>query len=141
MQVIWAVSYTHLDVYKRQVPEPPEVSEIMDGSCMIRVRPLDQECIELSKKCVFPLGYQGNNILRSNWDESCLDKLDYNGSYEFFYQMKYEEKFVMEEGKTGIPAKKFEGLITEYLPVTEDQLRNIACLLYTSKKCRPSSLG
>ena len=36
---------------------------------MIRVRPLDQECIELSKKCVFPLGYQGNNILRSNWDE------------------------------------------------------------------------
>lgn len=127
--------------YELCVPEPPEVSEIMDGSCMIRVRPLDQECIELSKKCVFPLGYQGNNILRSNWDESCLDKLDYNGSYEFFYQMKYEEKFVMEEGKTGIPAKKFEKLITEYLPVTEDQLRNIAVFDADKKEYPWAKLG
>ena len=47
--------------YELCVPEPPEVSEIVDGSCMIRVKPLDAECIELSKKCVLPLGYQGNN--------------------------------------------------------------------------------
>lgn len=112
--------------YELCVPEPPEVSEIVDGSCMIRVKPLDAECIELSKKCVLPLGYQGNNLLCSNWDREHLEGLDYNGLYEYLYQMKYQKRFVMEEGKNGIPAEEFEQLMSEYLPVTAEQLRNIA---------------
>lgn len=32
----------------------------------------------------------------------------------------------MEEGKNGIPAEEFEQLMSEYLPVTAEQLRNIA---------------
>lgn len=71
--------------YELCVPEPPEVSEIMDGSCMIRVRPLDQECIELSKK--------------------------------------------------------LEKLITEYLPVTEDQLRDIAVFDAEKKEYPWAKLG
>ena len=112
--------------YELCVPEPPEVSEIVDGSCMIRVKPLDAECIELSKKCVLPLGYQGNNLLCSNWDREHLEGLDYNGLYEYLYQMKYQKRFVMEEGKNGIPAEEFEQLMSKYLPVTAEQLRNIA---------------
>ena len=112
--------------YELCVPEPPEVSEIVDGSCMIRVKPLDAECIELSKKCVLPLGYQGNNLLCSNWDREHLEGLDYNGLYEYLYQIKYQKRFVMEEGKNGIPAEEFEQLMSEYLPVTAEQLRNIA---------------
>ena len=42
--------------YELCVPEPPEVSEIVDGSCMIRVKPLDAECIELSKKMCVAIG-------------------------------------------------------------------------------------
>lgn len=112
--------------YELCVPNPPDVSEIIDGSYMIRVKPLNTECIELSKKCVFPLGYRGNNLLCSNWDREHLEELDYNGLYEYLYQMKYQKKFVMEKGKTGIPAESFEQLITEYIPVTVQQLRNIA---------------
>ena len=112
--------------YELCVPEPTEVSEIVDGSCMIRVKPLDAECIELSKKCVLPLGYQGNNLLCSNWDREHLEGLDYNGLYDYLYQMKYQKRFVMEEGKNGIPAEEFEQLMSEYLPVTAEQLRNIA---------------
>lgn len=35
----------------------------------------DAECIELSKN-VLPLGYQGNNLLCSNWDREHLEGLD-----------------------------------------------------------------
>lgn len=72
------------------------------------------------------MGYQGNNLLCSNWDREHLEGLDYNGLYEYLYQMKYQKRFVMEEGKNGIPAEEFEQLMSEYLPVTAEQLRNIA---------------
>ena len=43
--------------YQLCVPEPPEVSEVVDGSCMLRVKPMKDEYREISKKCVLPLGY------------------------------------------------------------------------------------
>ena len=48
------------------------------------------------------------------------------GYMNYLYQMKYQKRFVMEEGKNGIPAEEFEQLMSEYLPVTAEQLRNIA---------------
>ena len=65
--------------YEVCVPEPPEVTEIVDGSCIIRVRPLNEECLEYSEKYVGPLGYQGNNLLCSNWNIENMQDLDYNG--------------------------------------------------------------
>lgn len=94
--------------YELCVPEPPEVSEIVDGSCLVRVRPLPEKCREMSEKCVLPLGYQGNNLLCSNWDRESLDKLDYNGIYEYFYGMKYDRRFEPEQYPHGIPAEEFE---------------------------------
>lgn len=44
--------------YELCVPEPPEVSEIMDGSCLIRIKPMTEEQREMSEKCVRGLGYQ-----------------------------------------------------------------------------------
>ena len=67
--------------YELCVPEPPEVSEIVDGSCLVRVRPLPQECREMSEKCVLPLGYQGNNLLCSNWDRERLGCGNYAPSF------------------------------------------------------------
>ena len=52
----------------RDRPEPPAVTEIVDGSCIIRVKPLSEECREYSKKYVSTFGYQGNNLLCSNWN-------------------------------------------------------------------------
>lgn len=67
--------------YELCVPEPPEVSEIVDGSCLVRVRPLPEECREMSEKCVLPLGYQGNNLLCSNWDRERLGCGNYAPSF------------------------------------------------------------
>ncbi len=112
--------------YELCVPEPPEISEIMDGSCLIRVKPMTEEQREMSKRCVLGLGYQGQNLLCSNWNIENMSELDYNGMFEYLYGMKYGEKFNSENYPRGIPKEEFERLIMEYLPVTAEQIREYA---------------
>jgi hypothetical protein len=80
----------------------------------------------MSEKCVIPLKYQGNNLLCSNWDVENLGELDYNGAYEYFYEMKYGRPFEPEQYPDGIPADEFEDTIMDYLPVSREDLREWA---------------
>ena len=112
--------------YELCVPEPPEVSEIMDGSCLIRIKPMTEEQREMSERCVQGLGYQGQNLLCSNWNAENMSELDYNGMFEYLYGMKYGEKFNSEDYPNGIPKEEFESLIMEYLPITAEQIREYA---------------
>jgi len=112
--------------YELCVPEPPEVSEIMDGSCLIRIKPMTEEQREMSERCVQGLGYQGQNLLCSNWNAENMSELDYNGMFEYLYGMKYGEKFNSEDYPNGIPREEFESLIMEYLPITAEQIREYA---------------
>ena len=112
--------------YELCVPEPPEVTEIVDGSCLVRIKPLSKEQREMSERCVQGLGYQGNNLLCSNWDTDHMEKLDYNGIYEYLYAMKHQKAFDAEDYSNGIPKEEFESLIMEYLPVTAEQIQEYA---------------
>lgn len=112
--------------YELCVPEPPEVTEIVDGSCLVRIKPLSKEQREMSERCVQGLGYQGNNLLCSNWDTDHMEKLDYNGMYEYLYAMKHQKAFDAEDYPNGIPKEEFESLIMEYLPVTAEQIQEYA---------------
>jgi len=112
--------------YKLCVPEYPEVTEIVDGSCLIRVKPMTEENREMSEKCVLRPAYQGNNLLCSDWDTEHMEDLDYNGLYEYFYEMKYQERFQPEDYPNGIPKEDFEKLMMEYLPVTEEEIQKYA---------------
>ena len=130
------VSYTRIEEWKYTekgwfgytlcVPKYPEVSEAVDGSSMIRIKPLSDECREVSKKCVYLLGYQGNNLLCSDWDRSDMEGLDYNGLYEYLYRMKYGERYEFSGNSSGIPAEEFENLIMEFLPITAEQIKKWA---------------
>jgi len=134
--VVSYISYTRIKTWKYTkkgwfcyevcVPQPPEVSEIIDGNCLVRIKPLTKEQRKMSIKCVRDIGYQGNNLLCSNWDIKHLDKLDYNGLFEYLYRMKYQKKFNFEDYPNGIPKKMFENLMMEYLPVTAEQIRKYA---------------
>lgn len=136
MPTITYVSYTRIKewnytekgwfCYELCVPEPPDVSEIVDGSCLVRIKPMTEEHREMSERCVRGLGYQGNNLLCSNWDTDHMEELDYNGMYEYLYEMKYQERFDSEDYPNGIPKNEFESLIMEYLPVTSEQIRENA---------------
>ena len=112
--------------YELCVPERPEVSEIMDGSCLIRIKPMTEEQREMSERCVRGLGYQGQNLLCSNWNAENMSELDYNGMFEYLYGMKYGEKFNSEDYPNGIQKEEFESLIMEYLPITAEQIREYA---------------
>ena len=112
--------------YELCVPEPPEVSEIMDGSCLIRIKPMTEEQREMSERCVRGLGYQGQNLLCSNWNVENMSELDYNVMFEYLYGMKYGKKFNSEDYPNGIPKEEFENLIMEYLPITAEQIREYA---------------
>lgn len=112
--------------YEVCVPEPPEVTEIVDGACMVKISPMPEEWRSLSIQCLGGIGYQGNNLLCSDWDEDHMEDLDYSGIYEYLYGMKYGERFNCESAFLKIPREEFESLIMEYLPVTAEQLQKYA---------------
>ena len=134
--VITYISYTRIKewrftdkgyfCYELCVPEYPEVTEIVDGCCMVRVKPITEENREMSERCVLGLAYQGNNLLYSDWDADHMEHLDYNGIYEYLYAMKYQEQFPYEDYSDGIPKDEFERLIMEYLPVTAEEIQDYA---------------
>lgn len=110
--------------YELCVPEYPEVSEMVDGSVLIRVKPISEENRRASEKYVLNIGYQGNNILCSNWDIGSLEALDYTGMYEYLYAMDTGERFLLDEDSEGIPADEFERLIMKYIPVSQEIIRS-----------------
>ena len=134
--VITYISYTRIKewrftdkgwfCYELCVPEYPEVTEIVDGSRLVRVKPITEENREMSEKCVLGLAYHGNNLLCSDWDTDHMENLDYNGMYEYLYAMKYQEKFPSEDYPDGIPKDEFESLIMEYLPITAAEIQGYA---------------
>ena len=140
--IITFVSYTRIKkwrysrkgwfCYELCVPEYPEVTEMVDGSCLIRIKPMSDNKRKLSRKCVRGLAYQGNNILCSNWDQEHMQKIDYNGLYEYLYRMKYKKKFNGKKYPSGIPKDQFEQLIMEYLPVSREDIEKYAS--YNEKK-------
>ncbi len=112
--------------YELCVPEYPEVSEMVDGSCLIRVKPMSRENHRMTKKFVSGLGYQGHNLFCTNWDMEHMKELDYNGLYEYLYEMKYKKKFDVEKYAEGIPKDQFEKLIMEYLPIKAEKIQEYA---------------
>ena len=140
--IITFVSYTRIKkwrysrkgwfCYELCVPEYPEVTEMVDGSCLIRIKPMSDNKRKLSRKCVRGLAYQGNNILCSNWNQEHMQKIDYNGLYEYLYAMKYKKKFNGKKYPSGIPKDQFEQLIMEYLPVSREEIEKYAS--YNEKK-------
>lgn len=112
--------------YELCVPEPPVLTEVMEGSVLIRIIPMKEEFRVLTEKWLLPIGYRGNNLLRSEWDADHMEQLDYNGLFEYLYFLKYQHRLDSEQYMNGIPREEFEGLLTEYLPVTVEELRRYA---------------
>lgn len=109
--------------YELCVPEPPEVTEIVDGSCLVRVLPYREELRRLSRQCVFGIGYGSGNLLDTDWDEQNMENLDFNSLFPCFYQLRYQERFLCENYSGGIPEQEYEQLMMQYLPVKTDALR------------------
>lgn len=119
----WEYRDTGWFAYELSMPQYPEVSDIADGCVLIRVKPLKEKYKKASERYVKTLGYQGNNVFCSNWDQDNMDKLDFTGIYEYLYSMEYGKPFTISEDAFGIERKEFEGLIKKYFPTTTEQIR------------------
>lgn len=118
--------------YELCVPEPPEVTEVIIGNMLMRVRPVDEGYGEIAEKYLLPIGYQGNNLFCSEWDENHMEDIDYNGLFEYFYAMKYGVRLDQEKYGNGISRNEFFELIQDYLNVTSEQLEQYA--VYDNEK-------
>lgn len=122
----WQYTQKGWFAYELCVPEPPEVTEIFNGNVMTRVAPREEESRDIMLRYLLPLGYQGNNLLCSNWDIHDLKDLDYNGLFEALYIMEYQKSLPLKQYSQGIPKEEFENLIMKYLPVTVEELEKYA---------------
>lgn len=127
--------------YKLCVPEYPDTTEIVDGSKLLRIKPMSAANRKATNKYVRGLCYQGNNVLCSSWDSGSLEILDYNGIYEYLYEMEYGEIMDSELYVNGIPAGEFEDLIMKYFPLTKNQIRQYAAYDEESQTYPWTSLG
>lgn len=112
--------------YEYCMPEFPEVTEIANGNNLYRVKPMPEEYIKIAEAYLLPIGYLGNNLFRTDWDGTHLEGLDYNGLYEYLYALKYQRAMGLHTYADGIPKEEFEALVTEYLPVTAEELSGYA---------------
>ena len=112
--------------YKLCTPGYPEVTEVLYSNAMLRVKPYDAECAELSRTCLSPIAYEGNNLFWSDWGPDNMAGIDYNGLFQYLYELDSGEAFDSSRYKEGIPAEQFESLMTKYLPVSAEQLREYA---------------
>ena len=87
-----------------------------------RVKPLSDTCKALTEKYVSGLDYQKYNLLLIDWNTETASDILMDGIFEDLYLIAYGEPY--RESTDCIPGDLFERIMTTYLPVTIEQLRN-----------------
>lgn len=86
-----------------------------------RVKPLSEECRELTRKYLSGLSYVNYNLLVTNWDISNVEDILMPCMYEDIYRIATGENLKVGNGQ--IPAEEYEKIMTTYFPVSVEQLR------------------
>ncbi|HJD46451.1 MAG TPA: hypothetical protein H9909_06365 [Candidatus Mediterraneibacter norfolkensis] len=128
----WSYSEKGWLFYELCAPEYPEVTEPVYSRAMVRVKPLEEECAEITEQYLKPIAYNGNNLFWTDWDETHMEKLDYNGLFEYLYEVRCDDAFDQTRYAEGIPQEEFEEMMTSCLPVSREELREYAA--YDSEK-------
>lgn len=106
----------------------PEGYDSAPGRIGFRVRPLAERCREMNRRYVYPLGYDRNNLLLTDWNENDLGDLELYDLYERFYQMEYgtyvpyQKDYEMVECE--IPQEEFEQILHLHLGISSEVIRN-----------------
>lgn len=86
-----------------------------------RIKPLSDDCRELTKKYILGLSYVNYNMLVTNWDSSNVEDILMPCMYEDIYRIHTGENLRTENQE--IPAEQYEKIMTTYFPVSIEQLR------------------
>ena len=87
-----------------------------------RIKPLSEECRELTRKYLSGLSYVNYNVLVTNWDSSNnVEDILMPCMFEDIYRIATGEILKAENGQ--IPAEEYEKIMTTYFPVSVEQIR------------------
>lgn len=96
------------------------------GQLAFRVKPLPEKLRELNRKYVLPVGYEGNNLMITDWEEGDFSEIDFYDLYEHFYYQTYGKMVPYERGPEAeyqVPAEDFEEVILPHFRMTPQQIR------------------
>lgn len=99
-----------------------------------RIKPLSDECRELTKKYISGLSYVNYNMLVTNWDSSNVEEILMVCMFEDIYRIDTGSNFYIKGDN--IPAQLYEEIMTNYFPISKEQLRN-CCRYDESRDCYP----
>lgn len=107
----------------------PEGFDGMAEYVGLRVKGLSEECRELNRKYLLPIGYNLNNMFIIDWDEENFVNLSFYDLYETLYQMKYEKKIELEVGGVEetyeIAENEFESVVMTYFKINNNTLQQL----------------
>ncbi len=86
-----------------------------------RTRPLSDECRRLTKKYISGLSYVNYNMLVTNWNSSNVEEILMPCMFEDIYRIYTGSNFQLKGDD--IPAQLYEQIMTNYFPVSQEQLR------------------
>ena len=98
----------------------------MSRYALLRVRPLGEENRMLWNTYIRSIGYQGNNLFLTDWDQSSMDQIVFNDLYEYLYLIETGERTELGPTVERIPAEEFEPLFDKYFGVDPEFLRDNA---------------
>ena len=86
-----------------------------------RIKPLSDECRELTAKYVSGLSYVNYNVLVTDWNSENVDDILMPRMFEDIYRICTGENLKTQNGR--IPAEIYEKIMTTYFPVSVEALR------------------
>ncbi len=92
-----------------------------DENQYLRVKPLSEECRELTRKYVDGLSFVNYNAFVTNWDSSNVETILMPCMFEDIYRIDTGTNLKAENDR--IPAELYERIMTTYFPVSKEQLR------------------
>ena len=116
----------------------------------LRVQPLDEECRELNRKYILPVGYQQNNMFLVDWAEEGFGELDFYDLFDAFYPLLYNQPVPYTMGAElgenviyRIAKNEFENVISAYFNVDSKGLQSRTAYLPEDKiyEYRPRGFG
>lgn len=97
----------------------------------LRVQPLNEECRELNRRYLLPVGYRGNNMFLCDWSVGAYGELNFYDLFDRCYPLIYGQPlpYAMEDASGDgaaylIPEDIFEPVIMAYCDIDSETLRS-----------------
>lgn len=91
-----------------------------------RILPLDEQCRDIMEHYIVPVSYLSNNLFLEDWDESSLNKIEFNDLYDYLYEMATGNTLNEETYSGGIPKEEFETVIQQYFDIQTEEIEEYA---------------